>query len=70
MARFKITISGYEDVATCNSLASVKKALSDRGLLKMDVWDSLAMAESLFANGKWSCPCQDDRRLTFLVEIE
>lgn len=68
--RYKVSVPGYIDVATCGTVKELRKAMIDGGCMHSVTTSDLAdMMDALLSEGVWTHRFADDPRFEFVVEV-
>ena len=68
--RYKVSIPGYADIATCETVKELRQAIIDGGCKhSVTTSDLMDMMDALLSGGVWTHKVVDDPRLTFVVEV-
>ncbi|MBQ8372758.1 MAG: hypothetical protein IJX35_00385 [Candidatus Methanomethylophilaceae archaeon] len=68
--RYKVSVPGYIDVATCGTVGELIKDLRDGGCMHSVTTSDLAdMMDALLSEGVWTHRFADDPRFEFVVEV-
>lgn len=68
--RYKVSIPGYTDIATCETAKELVWAIIDGGCKhSVTTSDLMDMMDSLLIDGVWTHRFSDDPRFTFVVEV-
>ena len=68
--RYKVSIPGYTDIATCETAKELVWAIIDGGCKhSVTTSDLMDMMDALLSGGVWSHKLADDLRFEFVVEV-
>lgn len=68
--RYKVSIPGYTDIATCETAKELVWAIIDGGCKhSVTTSDLMEMMDALLTGGVWTHKVADDPRFEFVVEV-